>query len=117
MGKSLSTEEVRARLQAAYYNLDIYTEVEKHTSTRLYPARNGKQANGACPYDDCLADENGFIVWRELTDKDCHFYCRQCRRGGDIVKLVRDTNGWTFAQACQALVIPNPYQEDGDETF
>ncbi len=117
MGKSLSTEEVRARLQAAYYNLDIYTEVEKHTSTRLYPARNGKQANGACPYDDCLADENGFIVWRELTDKDCHFYCRQCRRGGDIVKLVRDTNGWTFAQACQALGIPNPYQEDGDETF
>jgi Toprim-like/CHC2 zinc finger len=95
-----------------FSSLDIPAEVERHTSTRLHPtSRSGKQFSGACPYDDCSVDENGFTVWRELTDRGRHYYCRGCRRSGDIVKLLRDIRGYSFRQACEALGIANPYEQ------
>lgn len=92
-----------------YSVLDIFAEVERHTPTRLTPLRSGKQANGACPYDDCPGDDDGFIVLRDLSERGRHYYCRTCKRSGDIVKLLQDIRGYTFSQACEVLGLENPY--------
>lgn len=111
---AVDPQVVRQRLEAAYYTLDIPAEVERHTGTRLHPtSRTGKQFSGACPYPDCPADTDGFMVWTELTPKGCHYHCRVCKRAGDILKLIRDINGLNFSDACKMLGIPNPYL-DGD---
>jgi len=90
--------------------LDIPAEVERHTSTRLHPtSRSGKQFSGACPYDDCSVDTDGFTVWRELTNRGRHYYCRGCQRSGDIVKLLQDIRGYSFRQACEVLGITSTY--------
>lgn len=109
---------IRERLEASFYTLDIPSEVERHTSTRLGKPDSRKQYNGACPFDDCSADTNGFIVWPELTERGCHYWCRQCGRKGDILKLIMDIKGLKFVEACKELGIPNPYKEDSsDENF
>lgn len=113
--QTLLTEEEKAkvqeRLEMSFSMLDVYSEVERHTSTRLKSARSGKQATGACPYDDCSGDDDGFIVWPELTDKRKHYMCRNCKRAGHILKLVMDVGGLKFTPACEALGIPNPYKD------
>jgi hypothetical protein len=86
-----------------FVHLDVPTEVEKHTSTRLSYGRT--QYSGACPYDDCPGDDDGFMVWSELTARNCHFHCRTCRRSGDIVKLIQDIKGIPFGEACAVLEI------------
>ena len=48
------------------------------------------------------------MVWPVLTPRGKHYYCRGCKRSGDILKLVRDIKGLGFSDACQALGIPNP---------
>ena len=50
---AVDPQVVRQRLEAAYYMLDIPTEVERHTSTRLSRPDSEKQFNGACPYENC----------------------------------------------------------------
>src|SRR5579863_1722128 len=96
-----------SKLEASHFvHLDIPAEVERHTSTKLRPlSRSGKQWVGACPFDDCSADDNGFMVWPELTERGRHYYCRGCRRSGDIVKLLMDVRGYRFPQACAVLEI------------
>jgi hypothetical protein len=63
-----------------------------------------------------MTDTDGFVVWMELTGGDRHFYCRGCRRAGDILKLVQDIKRLNFNDACKELSIPNPYL-DGEEAF
>src|SRR5690242_18760706 len=114
MNKVVTPEMVRERLEAAYYMLDIPAEVERQTGIRLHPvSRTGKQYGGACPYGDCSVDTDGFSVWPILTTRGRHYYCRGCRRSGDILKLVQDIKGLGFSDACRELGIPNPYL-DGD---
>lgn len=92
-----------------FSRLDIVAEIEQHTSTRLRPgSRSGKQFMGACPYDDCSVDTDGFIVWPGAPNGN-HFYCRGCRRSGDIVKLIREIKGLTFRQVLDLLGLDNPY--------
>ena len=105
----ITPEVVRERLEAAFYTLDIPAEIERHTSTRLHSITRGKQYGGACPFPDCSVDTDGFMVWPVLTPRGKHYYCRGCKRSGDILKLVRDIKGLGFSDACQALGIPNPY--------
>lgn len=106
-------ERIQERLEEAFFTLDIYSEVEIHTPTKLTPARSGKQATGACPYDDCPGDDDGFIVWRELTPRGKHYMCRTCRRSGHILKLVMDIKNLSFSAGCTLLGIPNPYLDPG----
>ena len=100
----ITPEVVRERLEAAFYTLDIPAEIERHTSTRLHSITRGKQYGGACPFPDCSVDTDGFMVWPVLTPRGKHYYCRGCKRSGDILKLVRDIKGLGFSDACQALV-------------
>ncbi len=109
MKTMVTPDVVRERLEAAFYTLDIPAEVERHTSTRLHSITRGKQYGGACPFPDCLVDTDGFMVWPVLTPRGKHYYCRGCKRSGDILKLVQDIKGLGFSDACQALGIPNPY--------
>jgi len=114
MNSAVTSEMVRERLEAAFYTLDIPTEVERHTGTRLHLiSRTGKQYGGACPFPDCLVDIDGFSVWPLLTPRGKHYYCRGCRRSGDIIGLIQDIKGLSFSDACNELGIPNPYL-DGD---
>lgn len=116
MNKVVTPEMVRERLEAAYYTLDIPAEVERLTGIRLHlVSRTGKQYSGACPFPDCLVDTDGFSVWPMLTTRGRHYYCRGCRRSGDILKLVQDIKSLSFSDACRELGIPNPYL-DGDST-
>jgi DNA polymerase-1 len=111
---TLPAEEVRARLHEAFLSLDIIAEIERHCNTQLQPtSRSGRQYSGACPYPDCSADSDGFTAWPALTSRGSHFYCRGCRRSGDIIKLIREIKGLTFPQACDLLGIPNPYSRSG----
>jgi DNA primase len=112
----IAPEMVRERLEAAFYALDIPAEIERHTNTRLHSVTRGKQYGGACPFEDCSVDSDGFSVWPELTSRGRHYYCRGCQRSGDIVKLVQDIKGLGFSDACKELGIPNPYLDDQDST-
>ena len=82
--------------------VDVVAMIERHTSTRLSGKGHHTQLVGACPYPDCSVDENGFIVWptgsKQSTAKSMrHFYCRGCKRSGDLIKLLRDLYpDWTF---------------------
>jgi len=100
-----------------YQHLDIFATVERYTSTKLTLLRSGKQANGACPYPDCSGDDDGFIVLRELSTRNRHYYCRTCRRAGDIVKLVQDINGWEFKRTCEELDIKYWLKDDGSAAY
>jgi hypothetical protein len=86
-----------------FQHLDIPSTVEQHTSTRLHPART--QCTGACPYDDCAGDTDGFIVFYELSKYNTHYYCRTCRRSGDIVKLLQDILNKPYREVCALLEI------------
>ena len=111
-------EMVRDRLEAAFYTLDIPAEVERHTGIRLHlVSRTGKQYGGACPFPDCLVDTDGFSVWPLLTPRGKHYYCRGCKRSGDIVGLIQDIKGLSFSDACRELGIPNPYLDDSSKTY
>lgn len=110
---AITPDAVRERLEAAYCMLDIPTEVERHTSTRLHSVTRGKQYGGACPFEDCSVDTDGFMVWPVLTPRGKHYHCRGCKRSGDILKLVQSIKGLGFSDACKELGIPNPYL-DGD---
>lgn len=109
----ITPEMVRERLEAAFYTLDIPSEVERHTSTRLHSVTRGKQYGGACPFEDCSVDSDGFMVWPVLTPRGKHYHCRGCKRSGDILRLIQDIKGLGFSDACKELGIPNPYL-DGD---
>src|SRR5882762_588064 len=115
----ITSEIVRARLAAAFLTIDIPAEVEHHTSTRLHRIlKSGKQYGGACPFEDCSVDSDGFTVWPALTPRGRHYYCRGCKRSGDILKLVQDIKGLGFSDACKELGIPNPYSdEDPGDNF
>lgn len=87
-----------------FSRLDIVAEVERHTSTRLRPASpSGKQWIGACPFDDCSGDDDGFMVWPELTSRNCHYYCRTCRRAGNVADLVSKVKEISYREACVLL--------------
>ena len=102
-------------LEASHYeHLDIVAVVEQHTSTRLRKSSpSGKQWVGACPFDDCSADDNGFMVWPELSKWNRHYHCRVCRRSGDIVRLIQDIKGWDFKRVCKELDIKYWVKSDG----
>lgn len=91
-----------------FIHLDIPTEIERYTSTRLHPT--GKQWIGACPFDDCSVDTDGFIVWDELarSKKKRHYYCRGCNRSGNIVKLLQEILNKDFYEVCTLLEIGSP---------
>lgn len=75
--------------------------------TRLSPASHtGKQWQGACPFSDCSADEDGFVVWPILTARGCHYYCRGCGRAGDVLSFVCAYEGISRRRACDLLGIP-----------
>jgi hypothetical protein len=93
--KKLSAED--------FAHIDIPSTVERYTSTRLDVKRT--QCEGACPYDDCPGDDNGFIVYDVLSNRGSHFYCRTCGRHGDIVKLLQDILHKRFPEVCELLDI------------
>src|SRR5438132_1292435 len=75
-------KEREEHMPVSYESFDSIAFFERYS--RLRPnSRVGKQWQGACPFDDCPADDDGFIVWPTLTDKGCHYYCRVCGRAGD----------------------------------
>jgi len=117
MNTVVSYDVVKKRLEASFQTLDIASEVERHTGIRLSCPDSKKQYNGACPYPGCSADTNGFVVWPELTENGCHYHCRRCGKAGHILNLVIDIKNLKFAPACRELGIPNPYKEEGDETY
>jgi hypothetical protein len=81
--------------------VDVIAVIEQHTSTRL--SRQGKQWVGACPFSDCLVDEDGFIVWPSLSSRNQHYYCRGCQRKGDLINLLQEVRGWSFLGAKKEL--------------
>src|SRR5438445_11978543 len=90
----ITPDMVRERLAAAFLALDIPAEIEHHTSTRLHRAlKSGKQYGGACPFEECSVDTDGFMVWTVLRPRGRHYYCRGWKRSGDILKLVQDIKG------------------------
>ncbi len=86
-----------------FAHLDIPAVVERYTSTRLHAGRT--QCTGACPYEDCSGDTDGFIVFYELSKQGRHFYCRTCRRSGDIVKLLQGILNKPYREVCALLEI------------
>lgn len=84
--------------------VDVAAMIERHTSTKLSGKGHHTQLVGACPYPDCSVDDNGFVVWpngsKQSTEKSMHhFYCRGCKRSGDLIKLLRDLYpDWTFTR-------------------
>lgn len=102
--------------------VDVAAMIERHTSTKLSGKGHHTQLVGACPFDDCTSDTDGFIVWpngsNRSTDKSViHYYCRACpedRRSGDLIKLLRLLYpDWTFQRT---LIEIGMRDEEGNET-
>jgi len=101
--------------------VDVAAMIERHTSTKLAGKGHHTQLVGACPFDDCPIDTDGFIVWpggsTKSTDKSIvHYYCRGCppdRRSGDLIKLLRLLYpDWTFQRT---LIEIGLRDEDGND--
>lgn len=117
----------RSRLYAAFETLNIIAEIERHGEIKLTPVNkyNPSQYYGPCPWcincpkgdQPCSADTDGFLVWstldRELRNGDArprHFWCRKCRRSGDIANFLERYYKISTLQACAILEI-NPSDE------
>jgi DNA polymerase-1 len=86
-------------------SLNIVAVFQRYT--HLSPAsHSGKQWQGACPFSDCSADTDGFVVWPELTSRGCHYYCRGCGRAGDVLSFVCAYEGISRRRGCDVLGIP-----------
>jgi len=114
----------RSRLYAAFEMLNIVAEIERHGGINLTPVNkyNPTQYYGPCPWcvncpegdQPCSAGIDGFLVWstlnRELRNGDArarHFWCRKCKRSGDIANFLEQYYKISTLQACAILEI-NP---------
>lgn len=71
--------------------------IESDTHLKRYSNRHGGEYRGACP--KCGGDDKSdrFIVWPE--DGKGHFWCRQCRIGGDDVSYLVKVRGLSMPAA------------------
>jgi len=64
----------------------------------------GGEYRSHCPY--CGGDPGSsdrFLVWPAENGGDGMFWCRQCKEGGDIIKLMVDKCGYSYPEAFQAV--------------
>ena len=98
-----------ARLGCVYYG-DVLKGREREQIEQAIQCYRQRPNAGLLHYDDCCADRDGFMVWPEQMVRGCHFHCRACRRSGDIIKLISEVRGLTFAQTLDLLGLENPYR-------
>lgn len=53
-----------------------------------------------------------FRIWPEQHEGSGGYWCRQCKRGGDVIQFLRDFDGLTFREACERLGRPVPDSRD-----
>ena len=77
-----------------------------HVPTKLrWQARtNGGEYAGPCPW--CGGNDR-FRVWPR-SGAHGRYWCRQCGRSGDAIRLVRELRHMSFAEACRYLDIARP---------
>ncbi len=84
--------------------LDLYL-ADGYQPRRVSSARGGEWA-GPCPF--CGGEpgkSDRFSVWPEKSARGKHWWCRQCRKGGDIIQYVMETKGLSYPKACAELGI------------
>jgi hypothetical protein len=77
-----------------YSLLDLLSDL-KRTGT----SKSGPEYHGPCPF---CGGTDRFVVWPEKGNAG-RYWCRQCRRHGDAIQLLRDRDGLTFIEAKRQL--------------
>jgi len=73
---------------------------------------DGSEHGGPCPW--CGGDDR-FRVWPDQgTGGLGRYWCRQCRRKGDVIDFLRDYKGLTFREACTDAGLEHLLDEDED---
>lgn len=87
-----------------FQHLNVIEKIQEYGNTLL--TRKGREYHGACPFEDCSADTDGFMAWDALTKHNKHWHCRTCHRSGRLEHLVMAMEGVDFWEACRILEIP-----------
>jgi hypothetical protein len=77
--------------------LDIY-QGKSHQARRA-SSHKGGEYHGPCP--GC-GGKDRFHLWPNQGENGT-FWCRQCDKGGDAIRYLRDFEGMSFQEACAAL--------------
>jgi len=92
----LSPHQIQSTVEAT----DLLALIERETGNSYTKAAstNGGEWKGACPW--CGGNDR-FCIWNYA--ERAHYWCRQCRRGGDAIQFLRDFRGLSFPEAVQEL--------------
>lgn len=83
-------------------NIDILALIQADGFVyKKVAATNGGEYAGPCPF--CGGNDR-FLIWPEHKGGG-RFWCRGCDKMGDAIQYLRDTRGFSFAEACQSLGI------------
>jgi hypothetical protein len=80
----------------------------KGISSKKVSAAKGGEYHSPCP--GCGGDDR-FCVWPEQHEGQGSYWCRQCNKAGDAIQFLRDFDGMSYPEACQALDVDMPQKE------
>jgi len=84
-----------------YFAMNLLELIQSDGFTfKKLAATHGAEYAGPCPW--CGGNDR-FIIWP--LHKGGRYWCRGCEKTGDAIQYLRDSHGFSFAEACQILGI------------
>jgi DNA primase len=82
--------------------MNLLDLAQKHVQLRKVSSTKGGEWHGPCPW---CGGSDRFHVWPNQDGGRGTYWCRSCGKGGDAIQYLRDHDGMTFKEACDALQI------------
>lgn len=70
----------------------------KGSQMKKVSSRDGGEYHGPCP--SCGGNDR-FHVWPEQNDGDGSYWCRGCKKAGDLIQFFIDFDGMSYPDACR----------------
>lgn len=84
--------------------MNVLDLAQKKVVLKKAASTHGGEWQGPCP--SCRGKDR-FHVWPNQDDSG-RYWCRGCRKAGDVIQFLIDFEGMTFRQACEELRIDIP---------
>jgi hypothetical protein len=99
--------------------MNVIDLVRRHgIEPRRTSSHKGGEYHSVCPdcgdsgHDPKTGPPDRFMVFPQENEGQGSYYCRKCNRGGDAIQFLRDFDGMSFRQACEALGRDLPDSKD-----
>ncbi len=86
--------------QRDWSRVDLLALLARETVLRRVATTHGGEYAGPCPF---CGGRDRFRVWPQHPQGKGRWWCRGCGRNGDAITYLREREGLSYAEACQAL--------------